>query len=466
MTVSDDPLQIPPDILRLEPERMRELGYWVVDRVIEHIEHLEQLPALVTGDEHALRQAIDNGIPQGPHDVQADLRLLADVVLANQQHGDHPRYFARVPGPSSYPAVLAEWLGSGMQSIASSWVGGSGTTTIELTVLDWLRDALGLPASSEGLLVSGGSHANVTAFIAARCALGEGVFYISDQTHASIARGLRSMGTPPEHIRAIASRADFGMDVDAVAAAIDADRRRGLQPRVIVATAGATNTGTVDDLVALADLAAKNGLWLHVDGAYGGPAALSPRHQQLFAGLDRVDSFSMDPHKWLFQPYDIACVWVREPGSLEAAFAMYPEYLADLRRGHVDLHNRGLELSRRSRALKLWLTLRAYGVETIALAIDRGVALAEYAERLIAADPSLEIVCSARLGIVNFAGRDRDDAAHSRAAAAITDSGFAAVSSTVLRGRTVLRLCIINPRTTIADIDETVQRLSDLLRKG
>lgn len=464
MTVADDPLNISPDILRLDPAQMRELGYWVVDRVVEHIEQLEQLPALVTGDEHALRAQLDAGVPQGAHDIEADLRTLADVVLANQQHGDHPRYFARVPGPSSYPAVLAEWLGTGMQSIASSWVGGSGTTTVELTVLDWLRDALGLPKSSDGLLVSGGSLANVTAFIAARTAQGEGVFYLSDQTHSSIARGLRSMGTPTEHIRILPSRADFAMDVEALAAAIDADRRAGLQPSVIVATAGATNTGTVDDLVALADLAQANNLWLHVDGAYGGPAALSPRHAPLFAGLDRVDSFSMDPHKWLFQPYDIACVWVREPGALEAAFAMYPEYLADLRRGNVDLHNRGLELSRRSRALKLWLTLRAYGVETLALAIDRGVALAEYAERVIAADPRLEIVCPARLGIVNFAGIGCDDAAHTRAAAAITESGFAAVSSTVLRGRTVLRLCIINPRTTTNDIDETIRRLSELLR--
>ena len=464
MNVADDPLQISPDILRLDAERMRELGYWVVDRVVEHIEQLDRLPALVTGDEQALRQAIDRGIPQQSHDVQADLQLLADVVLANQQHGDHPRYFARVPGPSSYPAVLAEWLGTGMQSIASSWVGGSGPTTIELTVLDWLRDAIGLPTTSEGILVSGGSMANVTAFIAARTHIGDGVFYISDQTHASIARGLRSMGTPASHIRTIPSRADFTMDVEAVSAAIEFDINAGLRPAVIVATAGATNTGTVDDLNALADLAARHTMWLHVDGAYGGPAAISVRHQHLFAGLERVDSFSMDPHKWLFQPYDVACVWVREPGVLERAFAMYPEYLADLRRGNVDLHNRGLELSRRSRALKLWLTLRAYGTETISRAIDRGVALAEYAERVIAADPTLEVVCSARLGIVNFAARGRDDAAHSRAAAAITESGYAAVSSTVLRGRTVLRLCIINPRTTTADIDETVKRLSDLLR--
>lgn len=462
--MADDPLEIPADVLRLDPDRMRELGYWMVDRVIEHIEQLDQLPALVTGDEAALRARLDTGLPTAPHDIAEDLRTLADVVLANQQHADHPRYFARVPGPSSYPAVLAEWLGTGMQSIASSWVGGSGTTTVELTVLDWLRDALGLPSDAEGLLVSGGSMANVTAFIAARKVHGDGVFYISDQTHASIARGLRSMGVSDEHIRVVPARADFAMDVDALAAAIAADRDHGRTPTVVVGTAGATNTGTVDDLDALADLAAEHRMWLHVDGAYGGPAAMSPRHRAPFRGLDRVDSFSMDPHKWLFQPYDVACVWVRTPGVLESAFAMYPEYLADLRRGNVDLHNRGLELSRRSRALKLWLTLRAYGLDTLVQAIDRGVALAEYAERVIRQTPGLDIACEARLGIVNFVGAGCSDADHVRAAAAITDSGFAAVSSTILKGRTVLRLCIINPRTTTADIDATVARLSEYLR--
>lgn len=458
-----DPLDIPPDLLRIEPTRMRELGYWVVDRVIEHIETLEQQPALVTGDERTLRSVLDAGLPQGSHDLKADLRTLADVVLANQQHGDHPRYFARVPGPSSYPAVLAEWLGTGMQSIASSWVGGSGPTTVELTVLDWLRDAVGLAPTSEGVLVSGGSMANATAFIAARRAKGDGVFYISDQTHSSIARGLRSMGC--DEIRVIPANREFAMDTAALQRAISEDRARGLHPVVVVGTAGSTNTGTVDDLAALADLCERERLWLHVDGAYGGAAAMSPRHKGAFAGIDRVDSFSMDPHKWFFQPYDVACVWVKEPGALEAAFAMYPEYLADLRRGNVDLHNRGLELSRRSRALKLWLSMRAYGMETLALAIDRGVALAEYAQRRIESDPRLEIICPARFGVVNFAGVGKDSAAHSAAAAEITASGYAAVSSTVLDGRTVLRLCIINPRTTTADIDGTIERLVESLHQ-
>lgn len=461
----DDDLRIPADILRMSPERMRELGYWVVDRVVEHIEHLDSLPALLTGDADELRSAVDAGIPFTRHDIRADLETLADVVLAHQQHGDHPRYFARVPGPSSYPAILGDWLAIGMQSMASSWVGGSGTTTLELTVLDWLRDAIGLPATAEGILVSGGSMANATAFVAARERRGKGVAYLSDQTHSSIARGLRSLGWSGDDMRVLPSTPDYAMDIRALEDAIAADRQTDRAPMLVVGTAGSTNTGTVDDLAALADLCERERLWLHVDGAYGGAAALSEQCRPAFAGLDRVDSFSMDPHKWLFQPYDVACVWVKEPGALEAAFAMYPEYLADLRQGNVDLHNRGFELSRRSRALKLWLTLRAYGLDVLGQAIDRGVALAEYAQRVIEGDPHLAIVSPARLGIVNFVGRSADDAAHVRAAAAVTASGFAAVSTTVLRGRTVLRLCIINPRTTTDDVEQTLTRLSEELAR-
>ncbi|MFM8352400.1 MAG: pyridoxal-dependent decarboxylase, partial [Actinomycetales bacterium] len=164
------------------------------------------------------------------------------------------------------------------------------------------------------------------------------------------------------------------------------------------------------------------------------------------------------------QPYDIACLFVRGAGSLEQTFAMYPEYLADLAGDQVDLHNRSLELTRRSRALKLWLTFRAYGLPTLQLAIDRGIALGEYAQRVIEANPHLEIITQAQLGIVTFAGIGCDDADHRRAIAALNHEGFAAASSTVLYGRTVFRLCIINPRTTTADIDRTIELLVGYLK--
>jgi glutamate/tyrosine decarboxylase-like PLP-dependent enzyme len=232
-----------------------------------------------------------------------------------------------------------------------------------------------------------------------------------------------------------------------------------------VATAGTTNTGAVDPLPELADLCAAEGLWLHVDGAYGAPAALAPSGRSVLAGLERADSVVLDPHKWLFQPYDIGVLLVRRPGALERAFTMNPEYLADIvaDTDEVDLRSRSLELSRRARALKLWLTFRTYGSGRIGEAVERGIASAEHVESLLEADDGWEIVTPAQLGIVTFARVGASDEQHVRAAAELTEDGFAAVSTTTLRGRAVLRLCTINPRTTEADLDETLTRLADLI---
>lgn len=471
-------LDVPPDLLDLPPDEMRRLGHLVVDLVVDHLAGMRERPALLAGDPATLRAGLggplprDTGHPTGG--LAAGLRTLAATAVPHQQHGDHPRYFARVPGPSSFAGVLGEWLATGTQSIASSWGGGAGPTTVELVVVEWLREALGLPPGTEGVLQSGGSTANVTALLAARHRTSPdgttGVVYLSDQTHSSIARGLLSTGWAPDDVRVLPTGDRYALTADAVRQAVLADLAAGRRPAVVVATAGTTNTGRVDDLDGLADLCAEHGLWLHVDGAYGGPAAVTPRGRQALAGLDRADSLVIDPHKWLFQPYDLACVLVRRPGALEAAFAMHPEYLADVQgggqggdQGRVDLHNRSLELTRRGRAFKLWLTFRTYGADRVAAAVDRGIGLAEYAQALVEADPALEVVTGASLGVVTFAAPARDDDAHRRAAAALTASGWAAVSSTVLGGRTVLRLCTINPRTTTADLDGTVGRLSALL---
>ena len=200
-------------------------------------------------------------------------------------------------------------------------------------------------------------------------------------------------------------------------------------------------------------------MWLHVDGAYGAPAALCDPGRRALDGLQLADSLVLDGHKWLFQPYDIGCLLVRDPGVLELAFTMNPAYLRDVT-GGVDQRNRGLELSRRSRALKLWLTLRAYGADAIAAAIERGIRLAEYAEQRLREDPRWEVVTPAQLGIVTFAA----DGDLALAARRVTEDGFAALTTTTLHGRSVLRLCVINPATTYDDIDGTIERLADALR--
>ncbi len=454
-------LDIPADLLAFDAPTMRTLGYAMVDRTIAHLQGLGDIPAISEGTPDSLEASLGGPLPQSSGDLAEGLGLLAETALAYQQHGDHPRYFARVPGPSSFPGILADWLATGMQSVASSWAGGSGTTTVELTVIRWLAEALGLSPDCEGILQSGGSMANTTAIMAARAQRGPGVVYVSDQTHSSLTRSLRMIEQPADQVRMLPTNTRFALEAATVRAAVEADLAAGMRPMLVIATAGSTNTGAVDELDHLADLAQEFGFWLHVDGAYGGAAALSPLGRAHMRGLERADSFVTDPHKWLFQPYDIACLLVRHPGVLEQAFAMYPEYLRDLAGSQVDLHNRSLELTRRSRALKLWLTFRTYGVEILALAVERGIALAEYAGSVIEADPRLEIVVPPQLGIVNFAHIDATDEHHRAAVARLNADGFAAASTTVLDGRTVLRLCIINPRTTTDDLDGTIARLAE-----
>lgn len=451
-----------PDTLGMTVSEMRRLAHWAVDQVIDHFEHGADGPAIRAGSPHALLSALGGSPPDEPGDAEEAMKILVDAALGNMQHGDHPRYFARVPGPSSFAAVLGDWLGTGFNAIAASWAGGSGTTAVELVVLDWLRQLVGLPDGVEGILVSGGSMANATGLMAARHVTGPGVAYLSDQTHASIRRGLVNIGFPPEHVRVLPSDRAYRMDPAALREAVADDRAAGRRPGFVVATAGTTNTGAVDPLGDIGDLCSAEGLWLHVDGAYGASAVLCEEGRSLLGGLGRADSLVLDPHKWLFQPYDIGSLFVRRPGALTRTFSMNPEYLTDAnaRAGEVDLRDRSLELSRPARALKLWLTIKIYGLDRIRWAISRGIRLAEFAERVIRADRRWQLVTPAQLGIVTFAMRGASADAHSAAVAVVAGTGYAAVTSTTLQRRSVLRLCTINPRTTEDDITTTLDRLA------
>jgi aromatic-L-amino-acid decarboxylase len=450
------------DALGMDAEEMRRLGYLVVDAVVDHVAGVRAQPVITTGSPDELMAAIGGPLPEQPGDPELALRTLVDTVLVHMQHGDHPRYFARVPGPSSFAGVLGDWLGIGFNALVASWAGGSGPATVELVVLAWLAEAIGMAPETEGVLVSGGSLANLTALSAAQTAVGPGAVYLSDQTHASIVRDLGALGVEPERIRILQSDGGFRLTAEVVADAVGEDRARGVPPAIVIATAGTTNCGVVDQLPELAELCAAEGMWLHVDGAYGAPAALCPAGRIALAGLERADSVVLDPHKWLFAPYDVGCVLVRRPGALARTFSMDPEYLVDTRarQGEVDFRDRSLELSRRARALKLWLAFRTYGASRMRNAIARGIELAQYAERVVREDPRWELVTPAALGVVTFALARTSGDEHPRRAAALVAEGYAAVSSTTLRGRSVLRLCTINPLTTEAEIAETLERLA------
>jgi glutamate/tyrosine decarboxylase-like PLP-dependent enzyme len=454
--------------LSLPADEMRRLGHRVVDRIVDHLEGLDELPPIRVGDARELRAALGGPAPEEPGDPERALDVLFDGILPFSQLGDHPRFFARIGSPSNFVSVLADTAAAGFNAFAGSWTGGSGASAVELVVVDWLRQICGLPVGTEGVLVTGGSVGSLTALAAARTACLDGrpdpraAIYASDQAHATVGRALRVLGFAPEQLRTLASDDRQRLDAGQVAAAVARDRAAGLRPFCVVASAGTTSTGAVDPLAELADLCAAEDLWLHVDGAYGAPAALAPAGRTLLAGLERADSVVLDPHKWLFQPYEAGCALVRWPGLLEETFTMDGAYLRDTQTGQVDFRNRSVQLTRGARALKIWLSVQVFGLAAFRAAVERGIALAEHAEALLRARPGWEVVSPAQLAIVCFRREPGDDARQTRLAAAAVADGFTAPSTTEVGGRVVLRLCTINPRTTEADIEATVQRLESL----
>jgi aromatic-L-amino-acid decarboxylase len=459
----DDPFAVPPDTLGMDAEEMRRLGHKVVDMVVDRAMRRNEEPAILTGDPADLMARLGGALPEEPMDPDASLELLAEVALSNQQHGDHPRYFARVPGPASFAAILGEWMGTGFNTISASWGGGSGPAAVEMTVTSWLAEMLGMPAHTEGVLVSGGSIANMTGFAVARSELGHGVAYYTDQTHSSLPRDLQQMGCHSGHIHKIPSDASHRMPIEGLKAAIAHDKALGLRPVLVIATAGSTNTGAQDPLEEIADICQAENMWMHVDGAYGGPAAVTPQGRDYLKGLERADSVVLDPHKWFFQPYDVGACLVTRPGALERCYTMHPEYLKDVQAtsGAVNFGNRSLELTRRSRALKLWMTIRSYGAKRLREAVQKGIENAEFAEAYLRDRPDMwEVATPAQIGVVCFALKNWMPGEHAARAKAVSDSGFACVSSTMLKDHSVLRLCTINPLTTRDDIAKTIDMLA------
>ena len=401
------------------------------------------------------------------------LRHLSEDVLPFRSRIDHPRYLAYVPGEGTWPGALGDLIASAYNIDVGNWMESAGPSRLESVVLGWFADWIGYPADSSGVLVSGGSAANLTAMACAREALvgamsGELVAYVSEQGHSSLARAARVLGFGPQQVRVLPVDEQFRMRTDALEAAITADLAAGRRPLVVLAVAGTTNTGAVDDLPELARVCGRYGVWLHVDGAYGAFAALTERGREALTGLELADSVTLDPHKWLYQPFECGALLVRRGHLLKDAFEIHPSYLQDTtaRDGAVNFAERGLQLTRMSRAIKLWVSLQYFGVDAFAAAIDRTMDLAEHAQRVIEAAPDLELLAPATLGIVGFrrhpAGRDDEadlERANTTLVAALAESGEGLVSSTRLSGRYAVRLCVLNHSTTTSDVDRVLEWL-------
>jgi aromatic-L-amino-acid/L-tryptophan decarboxylase len=448
--------------LSLPPDELRALGHYVWDRLVDRWAELDAQPPVAAPDPSWDAGSIPP-CPDGPQDPKQAIDALFDQILPRGQRADHPRFFARIGSPSNPVSVLADLIGAGHNAFAGSWTGGAGASAMELAVLGWLAGWMGMPDTTEGVLVSGGSIGNLTALAAAAHERvdnrDQATGYVQEHTHSAVGKAWRILGFNPANLRVLRADPAHRLQPAAVEAALAIDRQAGLEPFLVVGTAGNTSTGAADPLSDLADVAQREGLWFHVDGAYGAPARLTPRGRDLLAGIERADSLVLDPHKWLFQPYEIGCVLVRHAGVLERTFHLDAAYLRDTGGGVVEFRDRGPQLSRGARALKLWLSLSVFGLDAFKQAIARGIALAELAETTMRERGGWEIVSPATLGIVCFRRQGADDAATDAMVRRAVAEGFTAPSTTVLDGRNVARLCTINPRTADADITATVARL-------
>jgi aromatic-L-amino-acid/L-tryptophan decarboxylase len=461
--------------LTLDPDAFRRLGYRAVDAIAARLAELPDAPV----GERASREEMERRLREPLPEHGSDPELVLDAALRNVLKPglriDHPRFFAFVPVPGNPLGVLADALVAGHSLFAGIWLASPGAAMVELVVLDWLRELCGLPSETAGLFVSGGSMANLTAVaVALQERAGperpRATVYLSDEAHSSVQRALAVAGVAPRHIRVLASDGEQRLVPADLEVAIAADRAAGRLPACVIATAGSTGTGAVDPLEELRSVCDSEGVWLHVDGAYGAGAMLSPQGRARLGGLELADSLTLDPHKWLFQPLEAGCLLVRDGAALERTFRVAPDYLsaAAPAGSEVNFADRGIQLTRGFRALKLWMSLKVFGAAAFRGAIEHGLALAEHAEQQLTRHPSWEVVTPAQLGIVTFvpsapgASPDELDEICARLASAALDDGFAFLSTHRVRGRTALRLCTINPRTTREDVERTIDRLAHL----
>jgi glutamate/tyrosine decarboxylase-like PLP-dependent enzyme len=398
--------------------------------------------------------------------------LLAECVTAVMPYATgnlHPRFFGWVHGAGTPVGLVAEMLAATLN--ANSGGRDHGAIYVERQVIDWCREVFGMPEGTSGVLTVGTSMASVIAIAAARQRAGGGdlTAYCSSQVHVALKKALKLMGFAADALRAIPAEADFTLAPQMLAAAIAEDRAAGRRPFLVIGTAGTVNTGAFDDLTALADIAAREQLWLHVDGAFGAWAVLTDAN--LVRGIDRADSLAFDFHKWLSVPYDAGCVLVRDGEAHRAAFAERPDYLARgraLAGGDPWPSDLGIDLSRSNRALKVWMTLKHYGLDRLGEMIAKNCAAARHLAAKLAQSEVFALAAPVTLNICCFRlkgqGGDEDDRRVAEIVARLQESGIAAPSTTRIAGRLCIRVAILNHRTEPSDLDLTLQAAEDLAR--
>ena len=475
----------PPEI-SLDPDdwmAARAVAHRIVDDAVDHLEGVrsravwQQMP-------QAVRATYLTPVPDQPTPLADVYAEVSDNLLRYPMGNIHPRFFGWYMGGSNFTGALADFIAA----IDGSNLGGGDTAAAatDRQVVGWLKTLMGFPDSAGGTLTSGGSMANMVGLTVARNAMAgvdvrvEGVtnlpqplrFYASDQVHSAHQKAMEGLGLGSRSLRLVPVDAAFRMDLAALARMVAEDRAAGLKPACVIATAGTTNTGSMDDLVAIGALCRAEGVWFHVDGCIGALVRLAPENRELVAGIETADSLALDPHKWLQTPFECGCALVRDGAQHFAAFNLHGDYLQNQQRGLAAgefLADYGYELSRGFKALKLWMSLKEQGVRRFGQLIDQQIGLGHTLAGLVAAEPELELMAPAVINVVCFRYRGQGGseeqlkALNTEIMLRIQESGVAVPTDTTLAGRHSLRAAITNHRTTQADLEMLV---AEVLRWG
>ncbi len=463
--------------LLFPPERHDEAQAWLAGFTRRYQASLGSRPVHPRVDRDALRALMDSPLPATGRPLADLFAQFEDVIVPNSTHTAHPRFLPYVqPSPNDL-SPYADHAAALINQNCNLWHLSPAANAVEQTVLRWFAGLFGLPETASGIVTSGGSMANFVGLTAARDhALGDRartdglqgggpplVLYTSEETHSSIDKAVSMLGLGTRHLRKLPTDAQFRLRLDALAEAIAADRAAGLRPFCVVANAGTVTTGAIDPIAEIAALCREQGVWLHVDGAYGALSALSPRFREAMAPIGLADSVSLDPHKFLFCAFEAGCVLVRERRHLQHAFSASPSYLTmteDPER--IDFANQGPQLSRAFKALKVWWSLEHYGARAYAGVIERMHDLALVMAQRIREREDFELLADVTFNCVCFRLRCLDDAAQKRVLQGLLDSGAAFLGPASVKGRTGLRACFMNLRTTEADVDVILDTLHDL----
>ncbi|MYA19380.1 MAG: aminotransferase class I/II-fold pyridoxal phosphate-dependent enzyme [Chloroflexi bacterium] len=460
------------DELQMAPDRMLDLAHRAAELLVERTDGLSAEDAWDGEFRDGLAPLLMGEPPEEGLPAEEVLERAAREILPYAARLDHPRSFGFVPTAPTWPGVLADFMAAGFNINVATWLTASGPSQVELAVIDWFRRWLGYPEGADGLFTSGGSAASVDAFVAAREAAGHPVratAYMSDQTHIAVRRAAMITGVRPEHVRTIPSDDQFRLDMEALRSAVAEDRAAGFNPIIVCANGGTAGTGAVDPLEAMADYCESEGIWLHVDAAYGGFAVVAEQGRRLLRGIERADSVGLDAHKWFFQPYEAGCLLVKDASTLQNAFGIRPDILQDTIWGanHPNLADRGIQISRSFRALKVWMSVQIFGMAAFRRAVSKGMELAVRAEEHVRNSPVLEVLSPVSLGVVCLRVNPADGGLGEETIETINRTVLARVfweepalmSSTLLKGTFALRLCIINHTTTWDDVRETLEAI-------